>query len=152
MNLMTKILTYICKISSLRYSWQPCNLAWFSVRSTTVYFAEKNDVAVKIVSFKYLTRLTAMKWRDQKPNYKPMKSIQIQRSRRASNEGQKNSKKSKKQSKFKVKPSKKTSCFVLLAVYVIYLVLGAVVFQALEHPNEVGYRRYHIGFPVGKSW
>ena len=93
-----------------------------------------------------------MKWRDQKPNYKPMKSIQIQRSRRASNEGQKNSKKSKKQSKFKVKPSKKTSCFVLLAVYVIYLVLGAVVFQALEHPNEVGYRRYHIGLPVGKSW
>ena len=88
-----------------------------------------------------------MKWRDQKPNYKPMKSIQIQRSRRASNEGQKNSKKSKKQSKFKVKPSKKTSCFVLLAVYVIYLVLGAVVFQALEHPNEVGYRRYHIGLP-----
>jgi len=83
-----------------------------------------------------------MKWRDQKPNYKPMKSIQIHRPRRASNEGQKNSKnskKSKKQSKFKIKPNKKTSCFVLLAVYVIYLVLGAVVFQALEHPNEVGY-------------
>ena len=82
-----------------------------------------------------------MKWRDQKPNYKPMKSIQIHRPRRASNEGQKNSKnskKSKKQSKFKIKPNKKTSCFVLLAVYVIYLVLGAVVFQALEHPNEVG--------------
>ena len=104
---------------------------------------KKSDVTVKIMPFNYLTRLTAMKWRDQKPNYKPMKSIQIQRSRRASHEGQKNSKhskKSKKASKFKIKPNKKTSCFVLLAVYVIYLVLGAVVFQALEHPNEVRYR------------
>ena len=81
-----------------------------------------------------------MKWRDQKPNYKPMKSIQIQRSR---SEDQKNpkkskkSKKSKKLSKFKINSNKKASCFAMLAVYVIYLVVGAVVFQALEHPNEV---------------
>ena len=88
-----------------------------------------------------------MKWRDQKPNYKPMKSIQIQRSRRASEEGQKKLKKlkkSKKLPKFKIKPNKKASCFVLLAVYVIYLVLGAVVFQALEHPNEVHWNRFFV--------